>query len=524
MKIEALKNQIVSGGRTYPIFIAFIEAELVLKYSVVPNFSNDDHEEAIAVNIKSKPVKKWQRPLIQSKVDELIKTFNNTGEFMPNPVLLSENPLRTSKSQEKIKAYPKIIGGQTSSVWEISLPEEKEVLWIIDGQHRITGLGDVDCKQNSNIVPVVLLLNPDTVFYTPPDFAKIFAQVSTTASELRPLHKEWLQYSFELAKYEGKQWQDSMSTVVELCAHTEFIDRGTTYPNPYWDKIVFNDANLENNMRLNCQVFAEIIHSEYYNRKPEYNHFAPTELAVLVEKAFFQLRHTIPNPDLSVFFGSESTIRHVVSIKAYIRGILTYILKYCDPQDSSKTPDLNAWKNVYETLYFNKTDFNWALHSMTGEAWYSKSEILANVVFKEAFRSLTIPDGAVDLTHCICLGNNQFIELELTNNVGVSTTKKITSNTTVINDPGNISNIKIVNKSFNCELISIVDQKTTHNYPQKFNMDYARKNKGKGIDVPFTKPATKSKPAYDTTKNFNLEVKITRYGGGTDTMVIKFHI
>lgn len=38
-------------------------------------------------------------------------------------------------------------------------------LWIIDGQHRITGLGETGCAQKDNFIPVVLLLNNGGNFY-----------------------------------------------------------------------------------------------------------------------------------------------------------------------------------------------------------------------------------------------------------------------------------------------------------------------------------------------------------------------
>ena len=77
---------------------------------------------------------------------------------------------------------------------EIPIPGsgQSPPLWIIDGQHRITGLGDSKCKQRDNPIPVVFLLNDGGSSYNGRNLAKIFAQVTTEATPLAKLHKEWL--------------------------------------------------------------------------------------------------------------------------------------------------------------------------------------------------------------------------------------------------------------------------------------------------------------------------------------------
>ena len=61
-------------------------------------------------------------------------------------------------------------------------------LWIIDGQHRINGLGNENCTQNDNPIPVVFLINSGGTFYNGANLAKIFAQVTTAATPLGNLH------------------------------------------------------------------------------------------------------------------------------------------------------------------------------------------------------------------------------------------------------------------------------------------------------------------------------------------------
>ena len=61
----------------------------------------------------------------------------------------------------------------------MKIPEDHHKrFWIIDGQHRISGLGHSSCAQKNNYIPFVLLHGDD---YTGPDFAEIFAMVTTKA-------------------------------------------------------------------------------------------------------------------------------------------------------------------------------------------------------------------------------------------------------------------------------------------------------------------------------------------------------
>ena len=519
MEIVALKQIIISGGKHYPLYIAFIQASKILEISNVPNFQLDDSEELLATNLKKTPVKKWQRPLNEEKRTNIINTFNDSGEFMPNPVLLSQNPY--NKNIE-LKPEPKVIGGQTSEMWSIIVPENEKVLWIIDGQHRINGLGHKSCKQKLNHVPVVLLLNEDNS-YSPTDFAKIFAQVTTTATTLDKLHKEWMEYAFGMSLYKDSQRKESMKTVVELCANADFTDRGITYTNPFYNEVIFNDAHIQDNFNLNCKVFAELIFENYYNREANFFHFQPDELAENIEKAIYELRKVISNPDNSVFFGTIDK-RHVIMLKAIIKGILSYMLTHCDPKDLNTIPSLTEWNQIYKTLNIDKTNWDWSSRTKSSEGWFKKSEQLASVVMIEAFNKLLIPDGCSDFESSICLGNNRFITFEFQVPAGIIKRTVAGSTRTIITEPG-MTNMKIIDKSFNNEHISIIDEKSRAVHPEIFFMDYARRNVGAGVDVPVIRNTNKKRlMTYHSTKKFNLEISSTLYGGQLDNCIVEFNI
>lgn len=201
VRTDCFEKQIISGGNCYPIFVGFMSAEDILKIAKVPSFEHSTKNEAIATHVLTPPVKEWQRPLDTFRRDRIASVFDNTGEFMPNPVLLSENVLENIST---INILPKtLVGNVTSDSWIVEIEEpnqnQEKPLWIIDGQHRINGLAI--SAQKGNSIPVVLLLSKGMNYYDGPTLAKIFAQVTTAAEKLDDIHNEWLTYSFSLGKY-----------------------------------------------------------------------------------------------------------------------------------------------------------------------------------------------------------------------------------------------------------------------------------------------------------------------------------
>ena len=519
MEIIALKQTITSGGRLYPIYIAFIEANKVLEISIVPNFQEEDTEESLAANLRNTPVRKWQRPLNTVKQTKIINTFNDSGEFMPNPVLLSQNPY----GNLRIEPRPKVIGGQISELWTIEIPDNQQVLWIIDGQHRINGLGHQTCRQNMNHVPVVLLIN-EADRYSPTDFAKIFAQVTTTATELDSLHKEWMEYAFSMSNYTSDQRRQSMKTVIELCANSDFTERGVNHGNLFHNEIIFNDKHLKDNMNLNCKVFADLIFENYYNKTPVFYHLQPRELAEIIERAVFELKNVVVNPDNSVFFGTDNTKCHIIMLKAFLKGVLSYVLTFCNPMDNETIPTLIKWNEIFIQLGIDRTNWDWSSRTTSNEGWFKKSEQLASVIMIQAFKELTIPDGCNDFESSICLGNNRFVTFEFKTPNGIVNQTVLGSTRTIMTYPG-MTNMKIIDKSFNNEYITIIDEKSRAVHPEKFNMDYARKNIGEGIEVPVTRNTNRKRLlTYHSRKRFNLEISTSLYGGQLDNCIIEFSI
>jgi DGQHR domain-containing protein len=527
MIITVLKDNIISGNRTYPLFIGFMKASDILKVSEVPNFSEFDSDESIAINLKSTPVKNWQRPLIVEKREKITKFFSNRGEFMPNPVLLSENPDVTINYP--IRIVQKIIGGETTQFWELQIDDILKTFWIIDGQHRIKGLGHQDCLQNNNPIPVVFMFNINHLRtnYSPTDYAKVFAQVTTSSTPLNDLHKEWLEYAFKMDKYKDNKFVESMETVISLCSNPNFEDNGFNYnSNYFYRNIVFNDKKRADNNKLNCQLLTQLIHDYYYNEQAKYQHLSPKDLALQITKAFYELSQIIVNPTRTVFFGDDNDKRHMVMIKSFLKGILKFILLNANPTGAEIT--LADWNFIFTKLNIQLTDWDWSSHTNPKDkSWYKDSEKLASHVFLVAFEQESVPDGCENFQDCIVFGNNFSVTFQCKDD-SVIYIENITSNRT-INRPG-INNIRIIEKSNNAEIISVVDKRTTANFPEWFKMDYsrddlARKNTKPGINLPEFRRATQNRPRdYDSGKDFTLEIRRVRYGGNYDSFEVRFII
>ena len=235
--ISAIQGQINSGSNTYPIYIAFMSAADILSVSEVPAFSTSTAHDSIASNVMNPPIREWQRPIDQARVVQISHTFDDTGELMPNPVLLAEN-VAGNCSSPVVRA--RMVGGLQSGMVDIDLAQptsgQAKPLWVLDGQHRINGLAS--SLQSANLVPVVILLNHGGSHYSGPLLAKLFAQVTTTAHKLDDLHNEWLTFAFQLGKYShaltgGVPQCEAMEAVTTLCKTPQFGTRS----NPFFNRI-----------------------------------------------------------------------------------------------------------------------------------------------------------------------------------------------------------------------------------------------------------------------------------------------
>ena len=395
--ILCLEKIVASGQSSFPIFIGFLAAKEILEVAEAPSFTKATTNQQIASNILTPPIKDWQRPLNDDRVVEISYLFNNSGEFMPNPVLLCENVI--SGSPQINISRQNAAGNIPTMVWEVNINApiagQEKPLWILDGQHRINGLAK--SAQGDNPLPVVLLLNRGGNYYSGPLLAKIFAQVTTSATKLDELHNEWLTYAFKLGNYSlsvsnSSAHNDSMECIANLCKMPILSNTGPN--NPFLDRIQFNhyrsnQAPPPGGFSYTCIELKELIYRYYYNSAATSAHLAPDDLANELCKSHLALSGLVTAPqDKTAFFGTNEFGQKIMQ-DAFFAGIMSHLLRYGRPAN---------WTSVLRGLAFDKTDWNfksWVV-SLSGPA-QSISKSIAMDVFVSAFRNNALPQNTTNL-------------------------------------------------------------------------------------------------------------------------------
>ena len=400
-----------SGTMQYPMYIGFMEASSILSVATVPSFSPATGHEVIASNVLSSPIKDWQRPVIAEKVDAIKLLYSNNGELMPNPVLLCQNTNTFNLPQ--IKLTPQIIGGMTAAALclDIGIPttSQEKPLWIIDGQHRINGLAS--SAQSSNKVPVVFLLNLDRTYYPGPVLAKIFAQVTTQATQLDQVHNEWLTFAFRLKKYSStkpksqEHWQ-AMEAVAKLCSTPMYGGIN----NEFHGQIGFNPRKSSLTVRpggfsYDCVVLEDLIFEHYYNQICSAPRLTPAVLAEQLCLAHDSLVRVIPaaKHGSSVFFGSSSKQQSIMQ-DAFFAGVMTHLLKFGGHISA-------GWDTELRNLSFDTANWDFSIwcKSLSGQDATVSRNIAISFMKKSFEKNLLVMPGSIENSF---QGNAACVELE----------------------------------------------------------------------------------------------------------------
>jgi DGQHR domain-containing protein len=403
--VEGLKEELESNGKSFPIFIAFISAEDLLKIAEVPAFLTTTPNEAIATNVLTPPIKEWQRPLDGDRVQRISDVFSSVGNIMPNPILLCEN-MSSESPNIKISQMKSGAGGIPINVWAIEFEDrvgrQAYPLWVLDGQHRIHGLAK--SSQKGNKIPVVLLLEHSTQLYDAPMMAKIFAQVTTAAQPLDELHNEWLTFAFNLGTYDSSRNGKAddrikaMSCVAKLCSTPILLGS----KNPFFNKIKFNKSQSvkpsSGGFYYTCKELSDLIFKAYYNSTAATNKLSPIHLAEEIADVYMSLVNAVAAPqDKSVFFGGvvgKVDYAQRIMQDAFLVGVFSYLLNHNRPSLNSTT-----WDEILENLEFSKTDWNFTswVKTLSGPV-NSKSKQVAIRIFSEVFINTSLPPKTSNLT------------------------------------------------------------------------------------------------------------------------------
>ena len=393
LTIHALKEVITSGSNSFTVYIGFASSAEILAVAEAPAFGDTTTHAQIAANIMTHPIDDWQRPIDDERVNQISTLYSNAGEFMPNPVLLGENVVAPAA----LTISPLLVSGHQTGLWTIQIPLPQpgnpKPLWILDGQHRIKGLSR--SAQSANHIPIVFLLNAGNNHYGPAMLAKIFAQVTTSAHPLNPLHDDWLSFAFRLKTYSPAKVTSpaqirAMECIAELCKLPTLPGNRS---NSFLNRVQFNPlhkppAPNPAGFSYSCSEFRELLFQHYYNRAALHPHLNPNDLAVQLSLAHTALTQVVRPPhDRTVFLGAGDHAQ-VIMQDALLAGILEYMLNRGVPA---------SWVDVFRTLGFQTTiwDFSWkrSLHGNAGKL----SKELARHIFIKIFRDAALPAGVTNL-------------------------------------------------------------------------------------------------------------------------------
>lgn len=277
--VTCLKTDVAIGGVSYPVLMAFLTAEELLRVAEVPNFDRAKKHSDIANSLRQQPLDEWQRPPEMDRVKRIADVFSDSGSpsLMANPVLVGNS----TNASGNWKLTPKMVGtgvkAPVPDVFELELTETSpKPLWILDGQHRILGMSK--STQKSQKIPVVLLV--DAAVYPSPFLAKMFTQVTTEAKPMKRLHGEWMSYAFGMADYQEPAWRNAMQASVELVSlavvdgsQNELLNNIKF--NPYEDA---GDASFRT-LRWDVRGWNEVLVKHYYGQSTTTPFLAPKALA-----------------------------------------------------------------------------------------------------------------------------------------------------------------------------------------------------------------------------------------------------
>lgn len=399
VSVDCLRAEHQVLAQRYPLFVGFLAADRLAAIAESPHFALDTTHQQIASNVQGSPVREWQRPLDQARADEIRRIFSTSNEIMPNAVLLA------APDPSRLTFTP-----QSGRLWTVSvtepLPDERKPLWILDGQHRIAGL-----SSSAHEVPFVLLASHNqSAQYQESRFAKIFAQVTTTAEGLHILHNEWLTYAFDLGKYEtasggarAVQQKKAMSTVIELC-NVRYLDTDETLSNPFFDRIAFNPGSVKRTtapkpvgpakggFQYTAVDLQTLVNDSYFASDFTSKVLSPSEIASQIGLAYEALVdcHDAAARPQSVMLNAPP-VGHSALQNAYMHGVFRYLATNGAPDD---------WTEVLAARAFRSTD--WSKGAWSGERGGTEGNInrkLARSVFQSLFEGgldALFLDGAPD--------------------------------------------------------------------------------------------------------------------------------
>jgi DGQHR domain-containing protein len=362
--------------------------------AAAPHFELTTAHRQIAEDARATPVQHWQRPLDVDRAARIAHIFASANEIMPNAVLLAA-PDHSQISLEH--------SGQ-GNLWVLKVDvSETKSLVVLDGQHRIAGLS---AAQPTAEIPFVLLASHgQSGQYQDTTFAKIFAQVTTTAEGLHPLHNEWLTFAFDLDKYyvndpqngaANKKHKLAMKTGMEMCT-SRWLDQSQSKSNPFFNRVAFNPEStkrttpspavgpVSGGFQYDATTWQGMIHASYFGSTTiPAGELSPRDLAIQLGFAYEALVgcHQVSTKSTSVFLNQAGTSGghgHKALQDGFVHGVLRYIAEHGAPAD---------WLVALQSRGFDTTDWssnNWQTGVTRTGATQTLNKKMARQIFGQLF-------------------------------------------------------------------------------------------------------------------------------------------
>ena len=426
--LHTMRQDVEVNNEIYSMYLGFASANTIDKIAEVPNFDENASHEELAHELLTPPIRSWQRPFIQGKIDEIANVYSSKikTNLMPNPIILSTNPLNTGREGIWVRPEVKRIPGannrdiEVESLYDISVNYSGgKPLWILDGQHRTFGMKETsnnpDGEDRSNLPIPFILLHGES--YQAKQLAEIFTYVTSGAKEMDPIHKYWMHYSFHIGKHASDDIQNAMEATIALCENESFTSQHEdengdnheeTIYNIFRNKIKFNprddDFGGYFSFEFACSALSDLIARNYYSGNSD--PLNPEDLAAQIcfaIKAFHDLdEHRADLQGGSVLFDNNIVKNRRLGrlATAFTTSVLDYLKTDCVGGLSYA-----QWCNHLgdEVREFNRNDWSlprWRGGGLDGASG-NRSQKLAIRVFSKYLRLTKEEHGEINNTRII---------------------------------------------------------------------------------------------------------------------------
>jgi len=193
-------------------------------------------------------------------------------------------------------------------------------LVILDGQHRVAGMSK--SLQKDQVIPFVLCSDG----FDLPKLAEIFTHVTTEATEMKSLHKAWMQFNFNLGPFSTWHQKKSGLAAIRLCTEDGVLSKEIKF-NDDKDVSFTNDIGGFNQGKFTFSGWASMINQYYYSQFP--NESTAPDVIKLVNSInrIISAIHECTSDVLTSKFFSTSKINkyHSTLCESFMQEFLSYL-------------------------------------------------------------------------------------------------------------------------------------------------------------------------------------------------------